>query len=273
MEEPFSRIRGLINDLTLTLSSTIIHIDNLLLTLDRDCEEFDEAWLANGQLEQALTYFIELRSIFLTYQEYFLYRVGCNSNNSRINLSSHKLHELLTVLNIASDLLLRMPGGLENDDIIMAIKTIIPTIDNYADKVNQLQAKEFSLGDCNNEMKNVLLVDDDRQVRNVLNTALITYGFNVSCCETGEQATVKFNTHGNNFIICVLDINLPDTNGLILAKSFILQKPYINILLISGEGDHNLRDPFMLNVNYRLLQKPFSLSIFLETINNIINKV
>ncbi|MFZ0050722.1 MAG: hypothetical protein WAK96_03020, partial [Desulfobaccales bacterium] len=60
MDELPSSIRGLINDLTRTLTASIVHLDDLLLRLDNDSEEFADAWQANGQLERALDFFFQL---------------------------------------------------------------------------------------------------------------------------------------------------------------------------------------------------------------------
>jgi hypothetical protein len=65
MEKPYSEIRGLINDLTRTLTASLVHLDNLLLRLNKNNEEFSEAWLANQQLERCLEFFIQLRSVLL----------------------------------------------------------------------------------------------------------------------------------------------------------------------------------------------------------------
>ena len=69
MEAPLPTIRGLINDLTRTLTSSLVHMDDLLLRLDNDSGEFDDAWLANNQLERAFEFFIELRSEYMIRKE------------------------------------------------------------------------------------------------------------------------------------------------------------------------------------------------------------
>jgi hypothetical protein len=74
MEKPSSKIRGLINDLTRTLTASLVHLDDLLLLLDKNNEEFSEAWLANQQLERALEFFILLRSEYMTQENEQYYR-------------------------------------------------------------------------------------------------------------------------------------------------------------------------------------------------------
>ena len=97
MESPAMPIRGLINDLTRTLTGSIVHMDNLLLHLDNDSREFEEAWLANHQLSRALEFFIELRS------EYMMQQDSVKQNETKFYQStafeklSHNLNNLLLV--------------------------------------------------------------------------------------------------------------------------------------------------------------------------------
>lgn len=77
MKELPSTIRGLINDLTRTLTSSLVHMDDLFLHLDKDSEEFDDAWLANCQLERALEFLLELRS------EYNIRQMSINQRKTK----------------------------------------------------------------------------------------------------------------------------------------------------------------------------------------------
>jgi hypothetical protein len=95
MEEPSFTIRGLINDLTRTLTGSLVHMDNLLLHLDNDSGEFDDAWLANHQLERALEFFIELRS------EYMILQESINQKNTK----SYKLTTVEKLLHNFNNLL------------------------------------------------------------------------------------------------------------------------------------------------------------------------
>jgi len=62
-------IRGLINDLTRTLAASLIHLDDLLLDLDKKSAFFDHAVLLDQQLGRALEFFLEMRSDFLIWQD------------------------------------------------------------------------------------------------------------------------------------------------------------------------------------------------------------
>lgn len=73
METPENKLelRGFINDLTRTLTASMVHLDDLLLELDEDTEEFDHAWLLNQQLGRALEFFLDMRAEYLIWQNCF----------------------------------------------------------------------------------------------------------------------------------------------------------------------------------------------------------
>jgi hypothetical protein len=62
MEDYSGHIRGLINDLLRSLSSALIHLDDLMMKIDRDSAMFPDVCLTNEQLERSVEVFVELRS-------------------------------------------------------------------------------------------------------------------------------------------------------------------------------------------------------------------
>ena len=98
MEKPLSTIRGLINDLTRTLSGSLVHMDDLLLHLDNDSSEFDDAWLANHQLERALEFFIELRSEYMIWQESIHQKKTKSYKLTAVEKLLHNSNNLLAVV-------------------------------------------------------------------------------------------------------------------------------------------------------------------------------
>ena len=124
--------RGLINDLVRTLTAAIVHVDDMLLNLDRNLEEYDDAILADEQLSMALGYLIELRSLIIGEREYE--KKDKNQNlfimNDKINL----LNNLLTYINLSIDLLLECTDETVKSNIA---KNIINSIDIIKRSINE----------------------------------------------------------------------------------------------------------------------------------------
>lgn len=67
MENKASILKGLFNDLTRTLLSSAIVLDDLHLQLQQDSEPYESWWLANEHLKRAIELFLEMRSTCFWY--------------------------------------------------------------------------------------------------------------------------------------------------------------------------------------------------------------
>ena len=65
----------------------------------------------------------------------------------------------------------------------------------------------------------ILVVDDESEIREGLELLLTSEGYGVSSAETGESGLVKLGEHP--FDLLLLDVSLPDRNGLDLLLSLI----------------------------------------------------
>lgn len=65
-------------------------------------------------------------------------------------------------------------------------------------------------------MQNILLVEDDPEITRLINLHFNTAQYNLTCCATGKEALKNIETENYNLII--LDISLPDSNGMEICK-------------------------------------------------------
>ena len=65
--------------------------------------------------------------------------------------------------------------------------------------------------------QHVLVVDDDPQIREMLQDYLSGHGFQVSIVESGEQMLEVVGNHPADLIL--LDLNLPGADGLSCARN------------------------------------------------------
>lgn len=109
--------------------------------------------------------------------------------------------------------------------------------------------------------KKILLVDDESSLRRSLSLGLSQRGYDAEPCENGVNALKKLELFMKNEIglsAVVLDIRLPDIDGIKLAKIIKFKYPGLPIILITGHSD--LYNPEEIN-NLRVsafLEKPFS---------------
>jgi response regulator RpfG family c-di-GMP phosphodiesterase len=107
------------------------------------------------------------------------------------------------------------------------------------------------------EGSRILLVDDTPEVIQLLTDFLGPYNCEVYAASTGREA-LEFLS-GQSIDIAVLDIKLPDIDGLTLLDTMRLQDPTIAVVMITGYNDPDLIIEAMKKGASDFLMKPFSI--------------
>ena len=109
--------------------------------------------------------------------------------------------------------------------------------------------------------KKVLLVDDESSLRRSLSLSLSQEGYEIEPCENGISAMKKleqFTKDKTNIDTIVLDVKLPDIDGIKLGKMFRSKFPETSIIFITGYSD-DINSKELENIGIsRLLEKPFT---------------
>jgi len=117
-------------------------------------------------------------------------------------------------------------------------------------------------------MAKILIVEDDDEVRDVLKTLLQDEGHDVSEASDGNEAIEQFLRIPVDLVI--LDIVLPDKEGLETIIDLRRTHPNVKIMAMSGGGRTSPQD--YLDMAKRLgavevIAKPFSIDDFLRSVN------
>ncbi len=88
-----------------------------------------------------------------------------------------------------------------------------------------------------NETRTILIVDDEVQIRRLLEISLSTYGYNTVFATDGKEGLMAAATHSPALII--LDLGLPDIDGMKLLQKLRewYTKPVIVLSVRSSEED------------------------------------
>jgi len=84
------------------------------------------------------------------------------------------------------------------------------------------------------DMKNVVIVDDEPQIREVVRVILEEANFKVSEASNGQQLDEMLSEE--DFDLAIVDLNLPDMDGLDIVRN-IRQKSSTAILILSGRSN------------------------------------
>ena len=80
--------------------------------------------------------------------------------------------------------------------------------------------------------ENILVVDDDAQVRKTLSSILSKEGYSVVTAENGKQATKI--SEKSRFDMALIDIKLPDMEGTELLQRMKQNQPHMVKIIITG---------------------------------------
>lgn len=104
----------------------------------------------------------------------------------------------------------------------------------------------------------ILVVDDEPDIRNILQDILQDEGYTVSVAEDAEQARIRFKDDQPNLVL--LDIWMPGEDGISVLKQWVETKQLANtpVVMISGHGTvENAVEAVRLGA-YDFLEKPLS---------------
>src|SRR6202166_3490592 len=102
----------------------------------------------------------------------------------------------------------------------------------------------------------ILVVDDESEIREGLELLLRGEGYGVSSAETGESGLEKLEQHPYDLLL--LDVSLPDRNGLDMLKEIHRRDPHLCIVLITAYGSIDMARTAFKNGAMDYITKPWS---------------
>lgn len=113
---------------------------------------------------------------------------------------------------------------------------------------------------------NILIIDDEKTVRDYLSNICIEGSYSVQNCGTTEDAKSLINT--NNFSVLIIDVLLPNQSGLDFIKELQNEGNNTPVIAITGSRElQHAQEAVRLNV-FDYLLKPFETNHLLQSIKN-----
>lgn len=104
--------------------------------------------------------------------------------------------------------------------------------------------------------KKILLVDDETDIREVLDIALRDLGYEVLAAANGEQALHIFKAQSPPLVLT--DIKMPSMDGIELLKHIKRENPECEVIMITGHGDMNLAIKSLKHAATDFITKPIN---------------
>ncbi len=117
----------------------------------------------------------------------------------------------------------------------------------------------------------ILIIDDERSIRNSLREILADEGYDVDVAENGAQGCAMVDKEKYSVIFC--DIKMPEMDGMEVLDKFTEMGVDSAVIMISGHGDIDTAVECIKKGAFDFIQKPLDLNRILITIKNATEKV
>ena len=120
-------------------------------------------------------------------------------------------------------------------------------------------------------MANILVIDDEEDIRLILKEILELEGHSITTSENGKNIN---NNDLPNYDLVITDIFMPDQDGMQIIMDVKRLVPDMNIIAISGGAffgvDNTLKTAQLLGARYTI-NKPFDIDDVVKKVNTLVS--
>jgi len=119
-------------------------------------------------------------------------------------------------------------------------------------------------------MAKILVVDDEKSIRNALKDVLEYEGHIIEEAEDGMAAIIMVRKTNYDLVLC--DVKMPKLDGLEFLETAFESRPDLNVIMISGHGNIETAVEAIKKGAYDYLAKPLDLNRLLVIVRNGLEK-
>ena len=116
---------------------------------------------------------------------------------------------------------------------------------------------------------NVLIIDDEPDIRELLEITLNRMDINCAC--VSDLASAKKTLDDASFDLCLTDMKLPDGNGVEFVSYFQNKYPNIPIAVITAHGNMETAIQALKSGAFDFITKPVDLTVFRSLVTDALN--
>ena len=119
-------------------------------------------------------------------------------------------------------------------------------------------------------MAKILVIDDEKSIRNALKDVLEYEGHIIEEAEDGMAAIIMVRKTNYDLVLC--DVKMPKLDGLEFLEMAFESRPDLNVIMISGHGNIETAVEAIKKGAYDYLAKPLDLNRLLVIVRNGLEK-
>jgi PAS domain S-box-containing protein len=145
----------------------------------------------------------------------------------------------------------------------------LPTVDMLPDSPTPLEATgRDTAGKLNGGT--ILLVEDESNIRRLLQGLLSTNGYKVLVAPDGEAGLVLGSSYSGSIDLLVTDVVMPKMSGADMAKRLLEKHADLKVLYMSGYTDESIVQHGVLEPGIAFLSKPFKPQALLDRVKQVL---
>jgi CheY-like chemotaxis protein len=116
----------------------------------------------------------------------------------------------------------------------------------------------------------ILVIDDERAVRELISDALAIEGHDVHTAENGKEALDLIGQHRYDLVFC--DLRMPEMDGQRLYEEVQRDYPQIlkRIVFVTAQAHSSDYGPFLRTTGIPVIEKPFTLSQLRQMVDKMV---
>lgn len=119
----------------------------------------------------------------------------------------------------------------------------------------------------------ILLVEDERDVRDLLAEGLRQNGYHVLVARNGLEALEIYQNKAESIDLLLTDVVLPKMSGHELSQNLMQQDPTLRTLYITGYTDTVIMNHGVPGESVNLLQKPFTIGQLITKLERVLGRI
>lgn len=124
----------------------------------------------------------------------------------------------------------------------------------------------------NNGPLSVLVVDDEPDVNGLICNILKKQGINTVSAFNGKQAVEMVNNHPDSFCLAIVDLTMPEMDGVETFRNLLQIRPNMRVIMASGyDADEIIKKFGAQSLPEHFLKKPFDYGNVTRLVDELIS--
>jgi two-component system cell cycle sensor histidine kinase/response regulator CckA len=147
-------------------------------------------------------------------------------------------------------------------------KIYLPRVGEPAETLSEKPSPEVPIRGT----ETILLVEDDRQVRELAGSVLTACGYTMLLADSAPAVISKCDEHRGAIHLLLTDVVMPRSGGREVAKQVTARRPGIKVLYMSGYTADAIVHHGVLDAGTSFLQKPFTPASLASKVREVLDQ-